>query len=353
MPARRKARKAARRAAVPRALLRGLLGREPAEGVRLVALELLAEAGTAAARLREPADAEALHDFRVAVRRLRSWLRTFAPLVNDTLRKKWRRALRDLAGSTGTARDAEVMRARISAEREALSPAHRPAADWLLQRVAPEPAPGEPDPRGAPAAAFGRLAPHLEAALARYPRTVGARPRGRFGAAAAEALRAQLGALGAALSAVGGPDDVEHAHRARIEGKRLRYLLEPLRAQAPSARDAVVSMKALQDLLGDLHDVHVLAAQLSDAVAEDRTRSVARRSLRAGLAAVDRRLREARDALHARFEREWRGEGERTAVLREQVERVAAEMERAGSRLSARTPAAPPPRDRTPGSRRR
>src|SRR5690349_14850498 len=120
-----------------------LLDREPAEGVRMVALELLAEAKAASARLADPADAEALHDFRVAVRRLRSWLRSFGPEVKDTLRKKWRRALRDEAASTGAARDAEVMRVRVEAERDALSPRHRRAADWFLAREAPE-GDGEP-----------------------------------------------------------------------------------------------------------------------------------------------------------------------------------------------------------------
>jgi CHAD domain-containing protein len=315
-----------------------LLGREPAEGIRLVALDLLEEVRAAAARLGTPEDVEALHDFRVAVRRLRSWLRSFGPEVNDTLRKKWRRALKEAVGATGAARDAEVMRARVLADRQALSPHHRRAADWFLERAAPAPESTEQAAQAAAAAAFGRLEPHLAAALSRYPREVGAGPRGRFGDAWAGALRAQCAALVAALAEIGGPDDVEHAHRARIEGKRLRYLLEPLRPLVPAAAEAVASMKELQDLLGELHDVHVLAARVADAVAEaaaegaravhhalhaegeDRARSVARKSPRAGLAALDRRTREQRDALHGRLAREWMGEGSRTRALGEQVE---------------------------------
>jgi len=332
-----------------------LLAREPAEGVRLVALDLLGEARAAASRLSDPADAEALHDFRVAVRRLRSWLRSFRGEVADTLRKRWSRQLRAVADSTGAARDAEVMRGLVLAEREALSPRHRRAADWFLAREAPEP-PAGADPRAQAAAAFLGLAPRLEGALSRYQRAVGAAPRGRFGDAAAAAVRAQQAALAAALAEVGGPADAERAHRARIEGKRLRYLLEPLQRQVAPAERAVRSMKALQDLLGDLHDVHVLAARLADAAAEaaaegarevhralhaageDQARAAAQRSFRPGLAALDRRIRARRDRLYAALERGWLGEGERAAALRRGVEQVAGGLRRGPRRARLHTP---------------
>ncbi|HET6413003.1 MAG TPA: CHAD domain-containing protein [Anaeromyxobacter sp.] len=320
-----------------------LLDREPAEGVRLVALDLLEEARAASSRLKDPGDAEALHDFRVAVRRLRSWLRSFEPQVEDTLRKKWRRALRDLASATGAARDAEVMRALVLAQREALSPRHRRAADWFLSREAPGDEAGA-DPRARAATDFERLAPHLEEAFSRYERAVGAGPRGRFGGLAAEVVRAQEGALLTALSEVASADDAEKAHRARIEGKRLRYLLEPLRGQVPGAEEAIRSMKDLQDLLGDLHDVHVLAARMADAAAEaaaegaravhhalhaageDHARSVARRGMRPGLSALDRRIRERRDALWAELSRGWLAEAGRITSLRGEVDRVVEEL---------------------------
>ena len=314
--------------------------------MRLAALDLLAGAKAATARLADPADAEALHDFRVAVRRLRSWLRSFGAEVNDTLRKRWRKELKAVAGSTGAARDAEVMRVRVKAERETLSPRHRAAADWFLAREAPE-AEGGPDPRVQAASDFDRLAPHLEKALSLYQRRVGAGPKGRFGDAAAEAIRRQADSLAAALSGVAGPEDVEGAHRARIEGKRLRYLLEPLQPHLPAAEEAVRSMKALQDQLGDLHDVHVLAARMADAAAEaaaqgaravhhalhaageDQARAVARRGLRPGLAALDRRIRERRDALYAELSKGWLGDGPRAAELRDEVETVVGELARA------------------------
>ncbi len=55
------------------------------------------------------------------------------------------------------------------------------------------------------------------------------------------------------------------AHAARIAGKRLRYLLEPLRDEARAASPLVEDLKSLQDGLGELHDASTLEAEARDA----------------------------------------------------------------------------------------
>src|SRR5262245_39952375 len=84
-----------------------LLAMPAPHAVRAVALARLDELRSSYDRFVD-GDEEGLHDLRVALRRLRSWLRAFRPEVNDTLRKKTRRGLRDLADATNAARDAEV-----------------------------------------------------------------------------------------------------------------------------------------------------------------------------------------------------------------------------------------------------
>ncbi|MBI2537627.1 MAG: CHAD domain-containing protein [Gemmatimonadetes bacterium] len=52
----------------------------PAErGARLIARELLRRARSLSQRLGDAGDPGALHDFRVALRRLRSWTRAYRP----------------------------------------------------------------------------------------------------------------------------------------------------------------------------------------------------------------------------------------------------------------------------------
>ena len=108
-----------------------------------------------------------MHDFRVALRRLRSWLGSFRPQLDDTLRGRYRRQLREVVAQTGEARDLEVMRALVQEEAKGLPPRHRRAAEWLLERVAP--GGGEKDPRALAAAGFERLSPHLLEALRGHP----------------------------------------------------------------------------------------------------------------------------------------------------------------------------------------
>ncbi|OYV66609.1 MAG: hypothetical protein B7Z74_10815, partial [Deltaproteobacteria bacterium 21-66-5] len=74
-------------------------------------------------------------------------------------------------------------------------------------------------------------------------------------------LRAHRRALAAALRRVRSAADVAAAHRARIAGKRLRYLLEPLRGDRGVAR-VVARLRTLQDRLGEFHDAQLLRDRL-------------------------------------------------------------------------------------------
>src|SRR5262249_44129238 len=106
------------------------------------------------------------------------------------------------------------------------------------------------------------------------------------------------------------------AHEARIAGKELRYLLEPLGEAAragAAAKKAVKALKGLQDVLGELHDAHVLGHLLQEALVEaaaERARSVGAavfegkerprtRDLRPGLLTVAEAVRDRRDRLYA------------------------------------------------------
>ncbi|HEY9420766.1 MAG TPA: CHAD domain-containing protein, partial [Thermoanaerobaculia bacterium] len=65
-----------------------LLARSPEEGARLLALSFLDQARAARPRLADPSDSEALHDFRVALRRLRSCLRAYRSFLDESVPRK-------------------------------------------------------------------------------------------------------------------------------------------------------------------------------------------------------------------------------------------------------------------------
>ena len=84
--------------------------------------------------------------------------------------------------------------------------------------------------------------------------------------ATAGILHGQVADLEEHLARIEDAGDEQEAHEARIRAKRVRYLLEPLVDEIPGAAPVVKRFKALQDLLGDLHDAHVLEAELAEAV---------------------------------------------------------------------------------------
>jgi CYTH domain-containing protein len=136
-------------------------------------------------------------------------------------------------------------------------------------------------------------------------------------------LRRQAADLETRLAAIRGAEDEKRAHEARISAKRLRYLLEPLRRESDGARLLLEHLKALQELLGELHDAHVLEATLLTALertARDRGRQLLaialegdtatvrrghRRDEQLGLVALAGRVRARRDALFAELDASW------------------------------------------------
>ncbi len=270
-----------------------LLDGTAAAGARVLALGRFADAEEAAARLGDPADLEALHDFRVAVRRLRSTLRLLEPALEGALTGKQLRRLSRLARRTGPARDAEVLIAWLGEARGRLGAPYRGALDWLLDRLERRRAEAAREVLEEALPRFRRLAPRLARRLSARP-AVGAGAPTTLAALLAATLRAQARALREALAGVIGGEDARGLHQARIEAKRLRYLLEPLRTlPGADATGAVGALKELQELLGTWHDRHqareTLAGALVEAAADRarRGRAAGSGDLRPGLLAID------------------------------------------------------------------
>jgi CHAD domain-containing protein len=332
-----------------------ILSRPPEEGARRLALGFLDAATAARARLDDSGDAEALHDFRVALRRLRSTFRAYRSTFAGSLSKKLLRRLRRLAAATGPGRDAEVQVTRLREEIPQLTRAQRAGAAWLLARLEGRMEEGYDAARKRAEEDLPRLAADLHERLSVYSTEVhldADAPRPTFGQVAAQALRGQVEEVGADLAAIGGAGDVEGAHAARISAKRVRYLIEPLAGEIPGSAPLVKRFKALQDLLGELHDLHVFEAELgtalesaaaerarrllaatvaADPAGEDghRLRAARRHPYDAGLLALGRRARARRDELFAEMDQGYlQGGGKRFLG---QLERLADRLEAAAA----------------------
>jgi CHAD domain-containing protein len=223
------------------------------------------EAGT---RLGE--DPEALHDMRVATRRMRAAFALFEPYFEEKVMAPFAKGLRRTGGTLGAVRDLDVLLDKAAAYQATLPPEGTEALEPLLvhwrtrrevaRRQMLEYLDGSAYRRFADDFEVFLLSPgagaippsedEIKPFQVRHlvPRLV----MGRY-----EAVRAYEVAMpGAPLTTY---------HMLRIDCKRLRYALEFFRdVLGPEAPPLIKQVTAMQDLLGELQDAHVAEALLEE-----------------------------------------------------------------------------------------
>lgn len=249
---------------------RNLLELPAREAAGRIALEYLRQAAEASQRMADAADDEALHDFRVSLRRLRTCLRAHGDIADESLPRKARKRLKTITAATSRARDVEVQLTWLRSEIGNISPGQRPALLSLQTRLETHQKLAYEAIRGEVLPDFQRLERKLRKALARLlePAEDGTQPSARFAHIVAPLVHQHALDLKTYLMQIKSIADVEEAHLARISAKRLRYLLEPVASRLDAGEAMILELKALQDLLGGLRDVQLFAAELAAAMEE-------------------------------------------------------------------------------------
>ena len=213
-------------------------------------------------------DPEALHQFRVAARRLRSDLRTFAPLLD----RNWTKWLRDelgwLGSEVGSGRDADVLTERLRSQLARLPDKDAKPVGHLLERLAETKTSAFEHVLST--LADDRYVLLLDALVdaARQPRfiTTGSMADHRARSVVAALARKPWRRLRRAVDDLGpnAPDTAFHA--IRILSKRARYAAE---AVAPiygkPARRLAAALSDVQEVLGSYQDTTVAELWLRDA----------------------------------------------------------------------------------------
>ncbi len=331
------------------------------EAVRRLALAELERADSARAALVAGDRDEALHDLRVAVRRLRSLLRSHRSAFALDYPRKLVRRLGAVASSTNPGRDAEVQLAWLEPLAATLRPGERPGYLELTRQLAERRDESYRKVERDVVRDFGELATSLRERLTRYSielRLDRAKKPPTFARASREAIRQGAGELDEKLDLVRSAADESAGHDARIAAKRLRYLLEPLAPWSVETKAPIARLKRLQDLLGELHDGQLLAAHVAAALAEVESRraqelvaaslgavpeaegtdtdsiparepgarSPARRE-RSGFLAVARALGEHRNELFSALRTGWLADAKARGAAHRPPERVALDAE--------------------------
>jgi CHAD domain-containing protein len=259
-------------------------------------LDQLAEALQHARRSQ---DVEAVHDLRVASRRLRAFGVTFRELIPDKTRRRLEKKLKRVARAVGPLRDLDVQLELVAGRLGALSSElDRAALEHLLEHLELRRTQG-----------MRRAERRLEAVeldaisrlLNRAARAVIDGLSERDAEAYALSLLEEL--LADATEQVppaDSPEDPEKLHRLRIDIKELRYALELFEPLLGASFEALHARAvALQEVLGAYHDLVTLAEVVGERSAELRRRK--RDALARGLDSAFEALTAERSAVLARF----------------------------------------------------
>ncbi|MGE3273856.1 MAG: CHAD domain-containing protein [Vicinamibacterales bacterium] len=242
-------------------------------------------------------DVRAVHQARVASRRLREALPVAGAAARPAVLRRARRAVRRLTRALGPVRELDVAlghldevagrglvpAAALSRVRASLEQRRQARRGALLDALTPS--------------RLEQLRRRIAALETSLPPAAEARRASR--AAADTRVQRRGGRLAVAIERAGNVYLPDRLHRVRIAAKKLRYAVEVRQELVRSrATRRIGSLKRLQDLLGRLHDLEVLIDHVRDVQAEA---AVGARGVTSGLDAVVRALEAECRELHGAY----------------------------------------------------
>jgi len=214
-------------------------------------------------------DPEGVHQARVATRRLRCDLRSFAPLLDPEWVTSLRDELRWLGGEIGVAREAEVLRGHLDNRARAL-----PADIERAVRPMLAAARGDHDAAQARVLAVLQSSRYLDLVDRLVQAAIAPRMRPEAASATARDLtriaRRPWKRLARAYAELGPDPSAPALHALRIRVKRARYAVEAVAAAVGGERphELAAALTRLQDVLGDHQDAVVAEAWLRERVGQ-------------------------------------------------------------------------------------
>lgn len=213
-------------------------------------------------------DPEAVHDFRVAVRRTRSALGQVRGVFAPYRRDKFRESFAWLAGESNGVRDTDVLLGQLPGLAAEVAPGSEGDLEPLREHLLAEKAAAHRTlVKAMRGQRYRRLVRAWRGFLEKPPRVTAqsapnaARP---ILAVANERLSAVYKGIRKKVRGFEEPVPAAELHELRIDCKKLRYLLELFRSlyDADEIGAAIARLKHLQDLLGEMNDLEVQKERL-------------------------------------------------------------------------------------------
>jgi CHAD domain-containing protein len=242
--------------------MRHLLSLPVPQAAAIIASMQLDKAHEAFIRMTRNPDDEALHDFRVGLRQLRSTFSAY-PEAFPSLPKRLRKTMRQLGRDTNQARDAEVQLDWLMRNERQITGDARLGLRWLLRQLELRKAEAYRVLRVDVMEEYADLEQRARAVLAHNETLDEVHDTVEFiGHLCGAHLEELVTDLTFHLRHIETREDEDQLHAARICGKRIRYLLSPFRAELKGTESVVRRLQRLQDLLGEYHDAQVLSGLL-------------------------------------------------------------------------------------------
>lgn len=221
-------------------------------------------------------DIEFLHDFRVAVRRVRSGLSLVGKVFPGSMTARFKKDMASLGRLTGTTRDLDVYLLERAAYFDRLAPALVPGLTPFFDDLARQRAAAQRElVRALKGKKVQSILTHWEKVLRRDDAPTGPwADRPVLDVAGRVIWRRYDKVVRAGQSIQATTPDVE-VHALRIECKKLRYAMEFFASLYPeeAMRTLTRHLKKLQDILGVFNDLYVQQTMLHQAVRTQRAAS--------------------------------------------------------------------------------
>lgn len=275
--------------------------------------KLLSDAQTQAESL-ETENTEALHDFRVSVRRLRSFLKSYEDVFDDT--KKHRERFADIMTLTDGKRNSDVRRSWLQTRQKKASEVEQAGLDYLLEHVNSDEVLNVEKVKEQFASAAKKLEKTFSKDL---------KEKASFGKVTAKILKRYSGHLEKRLSKIENSEDDKALQRTRSASKNLRYTLELLDTQESKA--LVKDLVNFQTITGELRELQWLESKVHTLLPaevkvwsqtfKNNAKTLSHEELKDlpalqnayGLAAVQQRLEAEETALANELQEKWLNDG--------------------------------------------
>ncbi|MGL4611877.1 MAG: CHAD domain-containing protein [Trueperaceae bacterium] len=269
-------------------------------------------------------DQETLHDFRVSVRRLRSFLKSYEPYLKA---KKHRQRFADIMDVTSKGRDFDVHIVWLRNQKTKADDTESVGITYLLEQLVNTKTLDLEKVQNATTKAAEKLAVIFSRAVSTQETTKSKTKEETFATVTAQVLQAHSKDFRELLREIAKPTD-DVIHEARIAAKRLRYTLELLGES--ETKSFLKKLKGFQDITGNLHDLQVLEPKVQkflhaetvlwSQTVQNKATTFSQNELRRlpelqrsyGLAAVAKRLEEEKLDLYNELQNSWLGEASTT-----------------------------------------